>query len=164
MSLPSAFARRAPFGRFLLCAVLILALQFLVLAIWFALPESLLRSLGSLTREALAGFAFRFRDGMTLATLYFVGFQYLAISLVVLLLGWLIWIGRSGWRFGLLCAAVFAAHAALVIVSFRLQGFVAVYVFLAVMLAVTLFAARWLWLALVTRMPDASVTESGQEG
>lgn len=156
MSLPSAFTRRAPFGRFLLCAILILALQFLLLAIWFSLPESLLRSLGSLTREAMSGFVFRLRDGVTLATLYFVGFQYLSISLVVLLLGWLIWIGRSGWRFGFLCAAVFAAHATLVIMSFRLQGFAAVHVFLAVMLAATLFAARGLWLAMIPRMPEAT--------
>jgi hypothetical protein len=145
VSLPSAFARRAPFARFLLCAVLVLGLQFLLLALWFALPD-----------EALAGFASRFRDGVTLATLYFVGFQYLTTSLVVLLPGWLFWIGRSAWRFGLLCAAVFAAHASLVIVSFRLQGFVAVYVLLAVMLAVTLIAARGLWLAMIPRMPEAA--------
>jgi hypothetical protein len=74
VGLPSVISRRAPFARFLLCAVVIIGLQFLLLAIWFALQN-----------EVLAGFAFRFRDGLTLAKLYFVGFQYLAISLAATL-------------------------------------------------------------------------------
>jgi hypothetical protein len=152
--LTSAISARAPFWRFLCCVALVLALEFLLLVVWFALPESPLRSLGASSRDAVAGFAHRLRDGAILARLHFIGFQYLAISLVVLFVGWLFWIGRSGWRFGILNAAVFAAHAALVIVSFGLYRFASVYVFLAVMLAVILLAARGLWLALIPRKPD----------
>jgi hypothetical protein len=128
--LPSLNPGRAPFWRFLLCVALILALQFVLLALWIALPES------------------AFRDGVVLARLYFAGFQYLPISLFVLLVGWLFWIGRSGWRFGILNAVVFTGHATLIIVSLRLYGFASVYVFLAVMLAFNLFIARWLWNAI----------------
>jgi hypothetical protein len=147
--LPGAISGRAPFWRFLCCVALTLALEFILFAVWFALPESPLRSLAALTREAVAGFGHRLRDGVVLARLYFVGFQYLAISLVVLFFGWLLWIGRSGWRYGILNAAVFTCHAALIIVSFRLYGFASIYVFLAAMLAFNLFVARWLWNVIV---------------
>lgn len=135
---------------FAACVVLTLLLEFLLFAFALAWPGPLEQLTGSPASGAAPEPLAWLRDGAILARLYFFGFRYLAIVLFVLAIGWIFWI-RSGWRYGLTKAAVFAVHAGVVLASFRLLHFPSAWVFLAVMLAFNLLVSRLLWEAIVDR-------------